>query len=165
LLPGWRRFHTNLLLFSSQPGFQLSCKLRSACILSGRSTVETPCFHCYSQTVALFVSASTCLPSLCLETGLAYPPLSRSFHGNGCFSVSPVIGLSKYATIFSGAALSVSNRGRLISQQPVVFNISHCLRCIWYIRRFGSWLFCCLRRTGCDYTDRYIFYYYILFLC
>jgi hypothetical protein len=64
-----------------------------------RTTVETPRFHCYSSTVALFLSAGTRSPSRCLGTGPVYPLLTWSLHSNGCFSGSTFLALSKYATI------------------------------------------------------------------
>jgi hypothetical protein len=35
----------------------------------------------------------------------------------------------------------------------VMLNIVSCLRCIWYIRRFGSWTYSRLQAVGCHYTD------------
>jgi hypothetical protein len=43
-----------------------------------------------------------------------------------------------------------------------MLDIAHCLRCIWYSRRFGSWLYSCLQVIGCRYTDRFITFFLII---
>jgi hypothetical protein len=73
--PGWRPFHTNLLIFSSQDDFQLTTELVNLIVLKISPRRGTHQKHCSSLVANAFFSSGTCLPGLYLEMDCITPLL------------------------------------------------------------------------------------------
>jgi hypothetical protein len=68
-VPGWRPFHTNLLVFPSQADFQLTIEMVNLIVFKITPRRGPQRNRCSSIVARVFISAGTCLPSHCLETG------------------------------------------------------------------------------------------------